>query len=141
MNQFVIDASIVLSWCFPDEDDADAQHAVTLLQKGSEAVATSFWRHEVLNGLLMAERRKRITETLSQTFMRDLQKLPVHLDAIAASKIFGTDVEALARQHALTAYDAAYLELAIRLGIPLSTLDTDLRRAAQAVGVTLVTGI
>ena len=141
MKQFVLDASTALNWCFPDEDAADAQHALNLLQHDSDyqAVSVCFWPAEVLNGLLMAERRKRITRELSAAFLRDLEKLRVQLDAGIAVNPFVPAVEVLARRHGLTAYDATYLECAIRLAVPLATLDKDLLKAARAAGVPVVT--
>ena len=141
MKQFVLDASIALTWCFPDEDAANAQHVLTLLQQDSqtEAVAPLFWPVEVLNGLLMAERRKRITQVVSAAFLRDLEKLRVQLDTGITVNPFVPAVEVLARQHGLTAYDAAYLELAVRLAIPLATLDKDLLKAGRTAGVPIVT--
>ncbi len=139
MTRFVLDASTALTWCFPDEHAADAQHALDLLKQDAEAVAPSFWPVEVLNGLLMAERRKRMTQELAAVFLRDVEKLPVHLDAGVAVNPFVPAVEALARQYTLTAYDAAYLELAVRLAIPLATLDKELLRAAPLAGVAILT--
>ena len=140
MKQFVLDASTVLTWCFPDEDAADAQHALTLLRQDpeSEAVAPFFWPVEVLNGL-MAERRKRITQEIAVAFLRDLEKLRVRIDPGITVNPFVPAVDMLARQHSLTAYDAAYLELAVRLAVPLATLDKDLLKAARAAGVPIVT--
>ena len=69
MSRFVLDASIVLTWCFPDEDADEAEHALLLLKQQEEAIATAFWPIEVLNALLMAERRKRITQPLMEAFL------------------------------------------------------------------------
>ncbi len=138
MSRFVLDASIVLTWCFPDEHADKAQYPLSLLQQEGEAVATSFWPVEVLNALLMGERRQRITQPLIQAFLTDLQKLPVHLDPSFADT---TKVEELVRQYRLTAYDAAYLELAMRLNIPLATLDRELLLAAPAAGVKLLADV
>ena len=85
----------------------------------------------------MGERRQRITHSLIQTFLRDLQKLPVTLDIAPAPAVFA-DVEALARRHRMTAYDAAYLELALRQKLPVATLDKNLLRASAAEGVILL---
>jgi predicted nucleic acid-binding protein len=73
LSRFVLDASIVLTWCFPDEDADEAQHALSLLKRREEAIATAFWPIEVLNALLMAERRKRITQPLIEVLLSDLQ--------------------------------------------------------------------
>lgn len=135
MSSFVIDASIVLTWCFPDEHSAKAQYPLSLLKQEREAVATCFWPVEVLNALLMGERRQRITQPLIQAFLSDLRQLPVFLDPAHADT---SRVEALAREYRLTGYDAAYLELAQRLNLPLATLDKELLLAAPAAGVSLL---
>jgi len=140
VKRFVLDASIVLTWCFPDEHSAVAQHVLDLLQQGSEADVPFLWPTEVMNGLLIGERRKRITQAISQTFLRDLEKLTVHLDTGVTVNPFIPAVESLARQYDLTAYDATYLELSIRLAVPLATVDKALLRAAPAAGVAVVTG-
>jgi hypothetical protein len=79
VKRFVLDASTIPTWCFPGEHSAAAHHALDLLQQGSEAVAPFLWPTKV-NGLLMGERRKRISQALSQAFLRDLETLTVHLD-------------------------------------------------------------
>ena len=136
MSLFVLDASIVITWCFPDENAAKAHHPLSLLQQAEgAAIATSFWSVEVLNALLMGERRQRITRPLIAAFLDDLRKLPVRLDIGALDT---SRVESLARRHNLTAYDAAYLELAQRLNIPLATLDKALLLAAPAAGVSIL---
>ncbi|MEJ7606351.1 MAG: type II toxin-antitoxin system VapC family toxin [Bryobacteraceae bacterium] len=136
MSRFVLDASSVLTWCFPDEHADEAQYPFSLLnQQDGEAVSTCFWPVEILNALLMGERRQRITQPLIQAFLADLRKLPVRLDVPSLDT---SKVEALARLYRLTAYDAAYLELAQRLNLPLATLDKALLLAAPAAGVALL---
>jgi len=76
VNRFVVDASVVLSWCFPDENIDLAQHVAGLFKQGDIAVAPSFWPHEVLNALLAGEKRKRISKDLVQGFLDDLATLP-----------------------------------------------------------------
>jgi predicted nucleic acid-binding protein len=81
--------------------------------------------------LLVGERRKRLTEELTHEFLLDLDQLPFFSDQANGERVFG-DVQRLCRKHRLTAYDAAYLELAIREGCALATVDDDLKRAAIA---------
>jgi predicted nucleic acid-binding protein len=132
LSLFVLDASIVLTWCFPDENDSKAQYPLSLLrQTGGQAIAPSFWPVEVLNALLMGERHQRITSNLIEVFLDDLRMLPVRLDPGTSDT---RKMESLAREHKLTAYDAAYLELAQRLSLPLATLDRALLKAAPAAG-------
>jgi predicted nucleic acid-binding protein len=138
VNRFVLDASITLTWCFPDEHATNAQYALRLLQEGAEAVAPAIWPLEVLNALLAAEKRGRITQQVAAAFLSDVRNLGVRLDMPADANPFSAGVEELARRHALTAYDAAYLELAVRSAIPLATLDDAMISAASEAGVTVI---
>lgn len=130
---FVLDASITLAWAFDDERDARALDALERL-RGEEAAAASLWPLEVTNGLLAAERRGRIDAADSIRFIHLVRSLPIVVDPVARVRVFEATL-ALARRHRLTTYDAAYLELAVRLGVPMATLDGDLRTAAVAEGV------
>ena len=94
-------------------------------------------RHEVLNALLMGEKRKRLTGELIKSFIKDLEQLPAEVDAPAAGTVFHATHD-LCRKHGLTAYDAAYLELAMRHRIALATADSALESAARAEGVEIV---
>ena len=137
MSEFVLDASVVLTWCFPDENSADAQQVALRFKQGDSAIAPSFWPHEVLNALLVGEKRKRISDSLTRTFLADLAELPVVIMQIPADAVFGR-IQSLSRQHRLTAYDAAYLDLAHNRNLPLATLDKDLIRASREAGVRLL---
>ena len=133
MSRFVLDASIILTWCFPDEESQKAEEISERIAAGERAVVPAFWRHEMLNALLVGERRKRLTPELTQAFIDDLD--PLDVDVPATSAIVFNATQALCRKHGLTAYDAAYLEIAIRETNALATVDEDLRRAAIAEGV------
>jgi len=89
----------------------------------------------MLNALLVGERRKRLTPELTEAFIGDLDRLPVDIDAAVASAVVFKTTRGLCRKYGLTAYDAAYLELAVRQKSPLATVDEDLRRAAMTEGV------
>jgi predicted nucleic acid-binding protein len=130
---FVLDASVTLAWAFDDERDREALAALERL-RAEEAVVASLWPLEVTNGLLAAERRGRITAADGTRFLHLVRSLPVVVDPVARVRVFEATL-ALARKYGLTTYDAAYLELAVRLGVPLATLDGDLRAAADAEGV------
>jgi predicted nucleic acid-binding protein len=132
---FVLDASIALSWCFEDEGDDYAERVLESLV-GSEAATASLWPLEMANGLLTAERRGRIEPAASSEFMRLLLSLPIVIDPVARRRSLESAVE-LGRRHGLTSYDAAYLELAMRLEVPLATLDEALADAARREGVEL----
>jgi len=135
VSQFVLDASIVLTWCFPDEASQKAEEISERIASGNRIVVSAFWRYEVLNALLVGERRKRITPALTQAFLDDLDRLPVDVDVPPSSATVFTATQSLCRKHGLTAYDAAYLEIAMRETKTLATVDDDLKRAAVAEGV------
>ncbi len=137
MSRFVLDASVVLTWCFPDENAALAQHVAGMFKRGDIAVAPSFWPHEVLNALLVGEKRKRISRELVRSFLDDLEVLPIVLEQFPAAVVFDR-IQRLSREHGLTAYDAAYLDLALNSGLPLATLDEDLATASKKARVRLV---
>ncbi len=131
--EFVIDSSVVVSWYFADESDAYG-NAVLARMATSQAIAPSLWPLEVANALLMGERRKRSTVAQATKFVANLASLPIILDDATATHAWGTTLQ-LARAHQRSAYDAAYLELALRRGLPLATLDGPLQKAAAAIGI------
>jgi predicted nucleic acid-binding protein len=138
VKTFVLDASTVLTWCFPDEATQKAQEVSELIAAGARVAVPAFWRFEILNALLVGERRKRITQTLITDFLEDLNRLPVDVDDNATAEVVFVQTQALCRKHGLTAYDAAYLEIAMRNGCALGTVDTDLHDAAAAEGVNVL---
>jgi predicted nucleic acid-binding protein len=127
----------VLSWCFPDEGSLLSAEVAARFRRGDTALAPSFWPHEVLNALISGEKRRRITRQLVEAFLRDLEALPVDLQFRPTRNVLN-DIQRLSREHSLTAYDAAYLELAVESGMPMATLDTDLIRSCRSAGVDLV---
>ena len=133
---FVVDASITLDWCFGDEASEPADRALDRLEH-EEAIAPSIWPLEVANGLRTAERRSRL-DLADLARVRDLLlALPVQVEAVDLRLALNEVIE-VARALDLSAYDAAYLALAARRGLPLATGDGRLREAALAVGVELV---
>lgn len=138
MSRVVLDASTVLTWCFPDEVSQKAVEISERIAGGERVIVPAFWRHEILNALLVGERRKRITPELTRAFLEELDRMPVDLDVPTTAAVVFNATQALCREHGLTAYDAAYLELAIREKIDLATVDEDLRRAAIAKSVSMV---
>ncbi|MDA1107141.1 MAG: type II toxin-antitoxin system VapC family toxin [Proteobacteria bacterium] len=135
MPKLVLDCSVTMAWAFDDENDAYADGILTLLEQG-QALAPSIWPLEVANTLLMGERRGRLTEAKTRWFIGKLKGLRVTVDAVGPNQIFGT-LLSLAREHKLSSYDAAYLDLALREGLPLATRDQKLRLAARHCGVPL----
>lgn len=134
---FVIDCSVTMAWYFKDEATAYT-NAVRASLATESAVVPALWPLEVANVLLRGERRKRSTQARAAKWLRYLSALPIAVDAEAPFRAFDYTLS-LARAHKLTAYDAAYLELALRRGLPLGTLDRELEKAAKAVGVRIYT--
>ena len=132
---FVLDNSIVMAWSFEDETDEYADAVLDRLA-ATRAVVPVLWPLEVANALLMGERRKRSTEAETIKWTGILSLLPIVVDGETNAHAW-TETLNLARGHSLTAYDAAYLELAIRRRLPLATIDGKLQRAAKAVGVAI----
>jgi predicted nucleic acid-binding protein len=137
VSRFVVDASVVLTWCFPDENSALAQRIAQMFKEGDSAIAPSFWPREVLNAFLAGEKRKRISGDLIRTFLTDLATLPIALQELQADAVFDR-IQSLSREHGLTPYDAAYLDLAQTNGLPIATLDEALIRASARASVDLI---
>ena len=134
--QFVLDCSVAISWCLVDENN-DYANAILAMMPDSEAFVLGIWSLEVANTLLVAERRNRMTAQQSQQAITLLQSLFIQVDTATDANALAATI-ALGRQEGLAAYDAAYLELALRLGLPLATLDTRLAEAATRCGVGLI---
>ncbi len=132
----VIDSSLTLTWFFEDER-TDATLALLDRVQQSGAVVPSLWRLEVANALQMGIRRGRIDAAYRDASLLDLSALDIRLDAEGHDFTWSTTLR-LADRFRLTLYDAAYLELAQRLGLPLATLDQALRAAAGGLGVALL---
>lgn len=130
---------MTMAWFLEDEATPFTDSVQESLAVDSEALVPSIWPLEVANVFLIAERRSRITKTKTARFIAILKSLPIEIDNEAPERAL-SDVLALAREQRLSSYDAAYLELAMREGIALATLDNDLKKAAARVGVTLVGG-
>lgn len=133
---FVIDCSVAMAWLFQDE--ATPRTAGLLKRLATEAaMVPAWWFIEITNVLAMAERKGRISATQSDAFVRDISALPIERDHEAPDRAFN-QILGLCRTHRLTSYDAIYLDLALRSGLPLATLDEDLRRTAKKLGVPLL---
>jgi predicted nucleic acid-binding protein len=125
-----------MAWCFEDEADAYADSVLDLLAD-SEAVVPCIWPLEVANVLLVAERRKRLTEAASLQFAGLLSELPITIDYESSDRAL-SGILFLGRQQGLSSYDAAYLELAMREGIALATRDNRLRKVSRKCGVKVI---
>jgi predicted nucleic acid-binding protein len=138
LSDFVLDASVAMAWCFEDEATPYTE-AVLQRLTGAGALVTAVWPYEVGNVLLGAERRGRITQSQAMRFLELLRALPISVDEHGMTHAWA-DVMALGRAHRLTAYDAAYLELAARTDLPLASQDEQLLQASRAVGVVVIAG-
>ena len=140
-RRFVLDASVAVAWCFEDEATKFTEGVLDLLSAGAEAVVPSIWPLEVSNALLVAERRKRIALAKVTALLVRIAGLPISVMPTDAKRAF-EQILPMARQQGLSQglsqYDAAYLELAVREGLALATLDGELQRAAKATGVELL---
>ncbi len=134
MSRFVLDASVTLCWCFENQATAYTEDLLDRMAAGDEASVPFVWPLEVANALVRAERRKTLKVAQVTGFLDELSAWPIQVDTGGVGRTF-QEILSVARLQNLSAYDAAYLELAIREGLPLATLDDELRKAARAVGV------
>jgi predicted nucleic acid-binding protein len=135
-KRFVVDNSIVMAWCFKDESSPYADSVLNGLTEAT-AVVPAIWPLEVVNVLLVAERRQRLRESDSVRFLSLLAQLPIVVERTWPERMM-KDLLALGRTNALSSYDAAYLELAMRQGIPMATIDSKLLEAAAHVDVPIL---
>jgi len=133
---FILDASVALLWLAPGSNPAGVEYASAVLQtlKGSQALVPSLWPLEVGNVITRLEAKNIVTEADSQRFIALLGRLNIVTDPATAGRAL-SDTLNLARRYKLSAYDAAYLELALRSSYPLATLDADLTKAARLAGI------
>lgn len=132
----VLDASLALSWALPDEASAYSD-AVLGQVAASGALVPGLWPHEMANGLLMAQKRGRYTTAQRMVFVEELLRLPIEVEVPGVRDILDGQA-VLAERFGLTAYDAAYLDLALRRGFPLATQDKAMKSAARKAGVMVV---
>lgn len=130
---FVLDASVALGWCFSDEAWPSSAALLATLET-EKAYVPQIWALEMGNILVAAERKKRISFAKISEFLSLLEDLDIQVDHETSSRGF-REIISLAHSEKLTTYDASYLELAMRLGLPLATRDAELQRAAERLGV------
>ncbi|WP_295401140.1 type II toxin-antitoxin system VapC family toxin [uncultured Thiocystis sp.] len=139
--RFVLDNSVSMRWLFADGRAADLAYAEGILcrfeQPGNEAIVPAIWPLEVANVIVRAETRGLLTEARGAEFIGILHAMAIRVDQTTTARAL-TDTLQLARRFSLSAYDAAYLELALREGLGLATLDGDLRTAATKAGTEIV---
>jgi predicted nucleic acid-binding protein len=135
VNRFVLDASVALAWVLDDPMPAYAAQVQDAMLSGNRALVPALWHLEIANGLAMAERRKDLTGADVEEALTEIQAATGQIVDTDVSVIPAREALASARSFQLTAYDAVYLELARREGLPLATLDQRLRAAAMKAGI------
>lgn len=138
MNRFVLDASVALSWLIDRKVDPYASRVRQLLLAGSKAIVPALWELEVANGFITAERRTLLTPSDTDQILRLFESVVAGNIEVSRGSISIRRAENAARSAGLTAYDAAYLDLARNQQLPLATLDQSLAKAALKSGVTLL---
>lgn len=135
--RFVIDKSVVMRWLFGDGSPENIEYAERILEilkvEGNIAMTPAIWPLEVGNVIARAEARNLLQEARSAEFLGILQKMPIEIETRSTERAL-TDTLQLARRHNLSTYDASYLELALRDGLPLATNDVDLRKTLARTG-------
>ncbi len=133
---FVLDNSVAMCWLLGNGRPADIAYSLKVLEalKKTSAVVPGLWALEAANVVAKAEAKGLVTEARAQAFVATLMRLNIAIDTATASHALVETLN-LARRHKLSAYDAAYLEVAMREGLPLATLDSDLEKAAKKTGV------
>lgn len=137
MDAFVLDVSACMPWVCEDETTPASEEMLEWAMDGSALHVPSLWTWEILNTVAVVIKRRRITADRGREFLEQLAKFNITVDQAPPIADFPR-LHSLASLHQLTAYDVAYLDLAIRLSLPLATRDDDLMKAARAEGVHLL---
>ena len=124
------------AWCFEDQSSPYTDAVLQAVIAGANVFVPSIWRLEVVNSLVVAERRKKILPATSAKFLIDLRRFMITVDLEGLNQVIGA-VLYQARLYQRSAYDTSYLELAKRRGLPFATKDEPLRRAAGELGVSI----
>lgn len=138
MSGYVLDNSVAMRWLLASLKESDQAYAEAVLQSlaETEALVPHLWHLEATNVLIGAEKRGDLKTGEVERFITQLEALPIQIDPLTSHQAFSRTLS-LSRAYNLSSYDAAYLELAIREGLPLATLDGDLRKAARRADVLL----
>jgi predicted nucleic acid-binding protein len=136
MQDFVIDNSVVMSWCFQDETSKYTDAILDYLEQAT-AYVPAIWPLEVSNVLLVAERRKRLSQSDSSRFISLLLELPIIVEPESPERML-SEILALAREYKLSSYDASYLDIAMRKGLPIATTDKNIISAARRSSVPIL---
>jgi predicted nucleic acid-binding protein len=139
MSDFVLDNSVAMRWLLESEKISDQKYSEKVLEslEYSDALVPDLWHLEAASVLLGAEKRSEISLGEIERFIAQLENLPIHVDPSTASQAFNRTL-ALSRAYNISSYGASYLELAIREGLPLASLDKKLLKAARKADVTIL---
>ncbi|HEY1935771.1 MAG TPA: type II toxin-antitoxin system VapC family toxin [Acetobacteraceae bacterium] len=138
MSDFVLDNSVTMRWCFDGGSNDYADDILRQLESQARAaVVPVLWRYEVSAVLARAQVRDLLPAPRAAEFLEDLAALNITVDLDGIQRILA-EVHAIAIRYRLTAYDASYLELALRRDLPIATLDAELRDACRTAGVTVL---
>lgn len=138
MSRFVLDNTVTMAWCFTEEATELTETLLSRLSSLTDnAIVPALWLYEVVNVTELAVRKGRITEEKARTFLESRADLPIEVENPTRTQMF-VSVRSLVAQHKLTAYDASYLELAIRHNLPIASSDKALTKTARIAGVNLI---
>jgi predicted nucleic acid-binding protein len=139
MAAFVLDASVAISWCFPGDPTEDTPYSRHILKElaDNDAIVPEIWGFEIANSIFVSfSKRKRISKQQIAEYLTLLKALPIRVET--QNLWANVDLESLARRRNLSAYDAAYLALALRANLPLATSDGPLKQSALAEGIVVL---
>ena len=136
MTDFVLDNSVSMRWLLASEKASDQKYSVNVLEsmRNVDALTPNLWHLEAINVLIGAEKRGEVSLGEIERFISQLENLPIHVDPLTAHQAFSRTL-ALSRAYNISSYDASYLELAMREGLPLASLDKKLVKAAKKADV------
>jgi predicted nucleic acid-binding protein len=138
LSRFILDNTVTMAWCFSDEATEFTETLLSRLSNLTDsAIVPALWLYEVVNVTELAVRKGRITEEKARAFLESLADLPIEIENPTTTQMF-VSVRELAGHYKLTAYDASYLELALRHKLPIAAFDNALAKAARDAGINLV---
>ena len=136
MTDFVLDNSVSMRWLLASEKASDQRYAENVLEsmRDADALTPNLWHLEAISVLIGAEKRGEISLGEIERFISQLDNLPIHVEPLTANQAFSRTL-ILSREYNISSYDASYLELAMREGLPLASLDKKLVKAAKKADV------
>ncbi len=137
MSQFVLDCSVFMSWCLNEKTIKESSKILKSITRHT-IVVPSLWCYEVTNVLTMAVRKNKLTVAQTHNLMNDIHLLPIEFDKPTVENI--SNIFSIADQHKLSAYDASYIELALRKNIKLASFDKEVVKTAEKLGIHMFNG-